>query len=245
MASFVPLHTGQFVIKPRSLPRRRVVRLALLVALALVPYGTFELGRMASGYSVISSLRSHFGQVAKIDSLQGEVAQLQRELRSAQLGRRVDQQSTDSMQQSFTSLQATIQKQQEELAFYKAIVSPAASTAKQPEVQRLEIRPDPMEHRYLLRLVLIQSMQASGNAQGTVAVQLAGTRQGQPLTLSMDQVMVGTSAATLPFAYRYFQTLEQLIELPADFVPQTVQVDLQQGQKPVQRQDFAWQPLPS
>jgi hypothetical protein len=243
MANFVPLHTGQFIIKPRRLPRRRAVWVGLVVLVALVPYVTFECGRMLSGYSVISSQRERFAQAARISALQTEIATLRRQVSTAQLGRKVDQQSSDAMQQSFTTLQSTLQKQQEELAFYKAIVTPAASAAKEPQVQRLEIQPDAAEHRYLLRLVLIQSMQATSNAQGTVQVQLVGTRQGQSVTLSLEELMVGQRLATLPFAYRYFQTLEQLVELPAEFQPQSVQVELHEGQRLVQHQDFPWQPL--
>lgn len=243
MASFAPLHTGQFIIKPRALPRRRAAWLGMVTLLVLLPYVTFELGRMLSGYSVISSQRRQFEQSERISRLQSEVDRLQRDLRSAQLGRKVDQQSADTMQQSFASLHATIQKQQEELAFYKAIVSPATNAAREPQVQRLEIRPDAVANRYMLRLVLIQSMQASGNVQGTVQIRLSGSRQGQPASIPLEEVMVGQRAAALPFAYRYFQTLEQLIELPGEFQPQSVQIELNMGQRVVQRQDFAWQLL--
>jgi hypothetical protein len=242
MASFAPLHTGQFIIKPRSLHKRRSTWVGLLLLIVLVPYGTFELGRALSGYSIVSSQREHMAQVARIDALQDEVTKLQRELGSAQMGRKVDQLSTDSMQQSFAGLQATIQKQQEEIGFYKAIVSPDANVPVEPQVQRFEVQPDVVANRYRIRLVLIQAMSATSNAQGTIQVQVTGTRQGQSVSLSWQDLLVDKNEASLKFSYRYFQTLEQLVDVPADFQPLAVQIELHANQRPVQRQEFPWQP---
>lgn len=242
MASFAPLHTGQFIVKPRSVRKRRSAWMVVLLFVVVIPYATFELGRMRSGYSIVSSQLEHRAQAARIDDLRDEVAKLERELNSAQLGRKVDQQSTDSMQQSIAGLQATIQKQQEELGFYKSIVSPDASVPVEPQVQRFEVQPDVVARRYLIRLVLIQPMPATSTAQGTLQVQVTGTRQGQSVSLSLQDLLVDKNDAALKFSYRYFQTLEQAIDLPADFQPLSVQVELHSNQHAVQRQEFPWQP---
>jgi hypothetical protein len=242
MASFAPLHTGQFIIKPRALHQRRSTRIGMLLLLALVPYGTFELGRFLSGYSIVSSRLEHLEQSTRIDSLQTEINKLHRQLSSAQMGRKVDQQSTDSVQQSFAGLQETIQKQQEELSFYKAIVSPDAAAPVAPQVQRIEVQPDDVANRYRVKLILIQPMALNANAQGTLQVMIKGTRMGQSITLPFKDLLVDKGEATAKFSYRYFQTLEQVIDLPTDFQPLTVQIELRANQHPTQQQEFAWQP---
>ena len=241
MASFAPLHTGQFIVKPRSLHRRRSTRIGMLLLLVLVPYATFELGRFLSGYSVVSSRLEHIEQSSQIDALQTEISTLRRQLGSAQMGRKVDQQSTDSVQQSFAGLQATIQKQQEELSFYKAIVSPDATVPVVPQVQRIEIQPDAVANRYRVQLVLIQPMSLTGNAQGSLQAVVKGTRMGQSVSLPFKDLMAEKGEVSLKFSYRYFQTVEQVIDLPADFQPQTVEIELHASQHPVQTQSFAWQ----
>jgi len=242
MASFAPLHTGQFIIRPRAMHQRRGARFAVLLLLITLPYGTFELGRYLSGYSVVSSRLDHLEQSNQIDSLHAEINKLHRELSSAQVGRKVDRESTDSVQQSFNGLQATIQKQQEELSFYKAIVSPDAAAPIAPQVQRIEVQPDNVANRYRLQLVLIQPMALNGNAQGSLQVLVKGTRMGQGVSLPLKELLVDKGEATLKFSYRYFQTLEQVIDLPADFQPQSVQIELRASQHPVQLQEFAWRP---
>lgn len=242
MASFAPLHTGQFIIKPRSLRRHRMLVAVIVLLVVLIPYAAYELGRMRGGYSVVASQRAHWAQTTRINALQNEVAEVRRELNSVQLERKVDRESTDSTQQSFASLQTTIRKQQEELAFYKAIVTPAAEIPIEPQVQRVEVQSDAVANRYRLLLVLIQPMQAKANAQGTVQVRIAGLRQGQPFSAGLQELLVDKSESSVKFAYRYFQNIEQLIELPVDFQPQTVQVEIQSAQHAAKRQEFPWQP---
>ena len=241
MAGFAPSHTGQFIVKPRSLRRRRVLLVGAIVLVLLLPYVTFELGRVLSGYSIVSSLHARLTQAAQIEALQEELRTLRRELSSVRLGRKVEQQSTDSIQQSLTDMQATIQRQQEELTFYKAIVTPA-NAPQQPQVQRFDVEADVVPHRFQLHLVLIQSLQATGNASGTVDLRLTGTRQGEPASLAFDDIAVDKSVVPLKFAYRYFQTLEPVIELPDDFQPSAVEIELHAGQRVAPRQEFAWQP---
>lgn len=241
MASFAPLHTGQFIVKPRTLRRQRWVVAAIALLVVLVPYVTYEIGRARGGYSVLASQREHWAQSSRINALEKEVATVRRELNSLQMDRKVDQQSTDSVHESFADLQATIRKQQEELTFYKAIVSPAADITIEPQVQRVEVQADTVANRYRLLLALIQPMQAKTNAQGTLQVRIAGTRQEQPVSFDLQELSVEKSTAPVSFAYRYFQNLEQLIELPADFQPQTIQVEVQAAQHAAKRQEFPWQ----
>jgi hypothetical protein len=92
-----------------------------------------------------------------------------------------------------------------------------------------------------VRLVLIQPMAVNGNAQGTLQVLVKGTRMGQSVSLPFKDLLVDKSDGLLKFSYRYFQTLEQLIDLPADFQPLAVQIELHANQHPVQIQEFPWQ----
>jgi hypothetical protein len=245
MASFAPLHTGQFIIRPRTLRTKRSFWVgSVLLALVLL-YAAFELGRGLTGYSVTSSLQQRMTQSMRIDDLQGEVSRLRKELSSVQVGSKVDSQSVDSVQQSLASLNATILKQKEEIAFYKAIVSPDEALPVEPVTQRIEVQPDAADGRYHLRLVLTQPMAAAGNAQGTVKVEVTGKRAGQPVSLPLQDLLVEPGDAAMKFSYRYFQTLEHLIAVPADFQPEALQIEMRSSQHPVRRQTFPWQPRPA
>ena len=243
MANFSPLHTGQFVIKPRPRKRKRVVSMLLALGIILVPYVTFESGRYVSGYNVADSARARINEWQKIHTLQAANEELQRKLNSTQMGQTIDQQSTVSLQKTVSELQDQLQEQRAELTFYQSIVTPPVGASTEPQVQRVEIEPAGAPTRYLLRLVLIQAMRAGGAqpVQGMVQIEINGTEAGQPVTLSLQKLTGQAAITELKFDYRYFETVEQAIELPADFQPTTVNVELHASQHTPQRQSFGWQ----
>jgi hypothetical protein len=241
MVIFAPLHTGQFVIKPRARARRRMtVSLVAIVAL-LLPYATFEVGRMLGGYSIVRSTHQQWVQSQRVTALETEVEQLQRKLNTTQLSQTVDQHSAAGLQGTIDELQNQLQLQRTELAFYQSIVTPAAGAPNEPQVQRVEIEPTPAPTKFLLRVVLVQPMQASGQAQGTLQVEVNGMQHDSALSLPLTELTSDTQLKSLKFAYRYFQVIEQAIELPPDFVPSGVVVELHAGQRAAQRQSFNWQ----
>ena len=243
MAKFSPLHTGQFVIKPRPRKRKRIVVLLMALGIVAVPYITFETGRYISGYSVAASARARVTEWQKIQSLQTDNEELQRKLNSTQMGQTIDQQSTVSLQKTVTELQDQLQEQRAELTFYQSIVTPPVGASTDPQVQRVEIEAAGAPTRYLLRLVLIQVMRAGGvqPVQGTAVIEINGTQAGVPVTLPLQKLTGQAAISELKFDYRYFATVEQAIELPADFQPSAVNVELHVPQHAAQRQSFGWQ----
>lgn len=244
MASFTPVQTGQFIIKQRSVRHRRTILAMLAILFILLPYATFELGRLQAGYSVVSSARSHLEQATRINKLTDELTQVRRQLSSIEFDKEVQMQAGSAMQQSVTALKNQIQQQQQDLAFYQAIVTPAAGAVNVPQVQRVEIEQSGTASQYVLRLLLIQAMSAVGNARGTVTLQVSGTLAGNSVMLNVPELLIDKSDTPLEFNYRYFETLEPQIELPAGFAPSSVLVEVHAAQHEVLRQNFAWQIKP-
>jgi hypothetical protein len=58
---------------------------------------------------------------------------------------------------------------------------------------------------------------------------------------SLTLAAIGTQSRVLNFSFRYFQELEAEVELPAQFVPQKLQVEVRptKGGTPI-RQSYPW-----
>ena len=58
---------------------------------------------------------------------------------------------------------------------------------------------------------------------------------------SLALAAIGTASRVLNFSFRYFQELEAEVELPGQFVPQTLQVEVRpaKGGTPI-RQSYPW-----
>jgi hypothetical protein len=242
MAEFSPLKTGQLVVRMYSPWRRRATMVLAVLLMLAVPYATYEFGRWYSGYSIVAVTQERLEHAERVRKLEQQVAALQSGVASAELSRNVDRESYESVEKTLADLQAQVREQRDELAFYQAIVSPKEGPSG-PRVQSVSVTHGALADHYQLKLLLIQSLLQEAMAGGSLKVELAGTRGGQPATLSLADVAVDEHVRNdLPFSFRYFQELEQEIVLPADFAPTNINVEVKSSRQAAVKQSFGWQP---
>ncbi len=234
----MPSETQQLIVK-RHAPRRSVLLwLAMALAVLVGVWATFEAGRMASGYSVISAERERLEQAARIHDLTAKLQDVEGRLATAEVARRVDHEVQSQVEKSLAELQGRLGEATQELAFYRSIVSPSEGILGM-RVQRLRIQPSIAPRRYRVRLVLVQAARQDAVTSASADFTVEGLQGGHSLSLPLSEI--GTASRVLNFSFRYFQELETEIELPADFVPQTVEVEVRpaKGATPI-RQAYPW-----
>jgi hypothetical protein len=234
----MPSETQQLIVT-RHAPRRAVLLWAgaLLGAVAGL-WGAFEAGRMLAGYSVVSAERERLAQRAQIGDLTAKLRDAETHLAAAEIARRVDHEAQRQVEVSLAELQARLGEATQELAFYRSVVNPSDGILGM-RVQRLRVQPALMPRRFRVRLVLVQAARQEAVTAATADFTIEGLREGHAASLPLSEI--GTSSRVLNFSFRYFQEVETEIELPADFVPQTVQVEVRpaRGAAPI-RQAYPW-----
>jgi hypothetical protein len=140
-----------------------------------------------------------------------------------------------------SDLEAQIQAQEEELVFYRGIVSPQDGVAGL-RIQSLEVLPSDGERRHLLRLLLVQAIVHSRRVSGAVKLQLEGTQDGQTTSFDIAELAVPGESYDMAYEFRYFQGLEAELALPAGFEPQRVLVEIWPNEARAERinQTFEW-----
>jgi len=106
--------------------RRRpllVYAISALLALAF-SYLCFELGRYRSGYSVLDHRRENATHRQLLADEQAVTEELRRQLAILETSREIDRETYAQVEANLGELQAQIQAQEEELVFYRGIVSP-------------------------------------------------------------------------------------------------------------------------
>ena len=204
-------------------------------------YLAFELGRYQSGYSLLE--RRH-EQAAAAEQLSAERAaneQLQRQLAIIETGGEIDRATYAQVKSNLSELQAQIQAQEEELVFYRGIVSPRDGVAGL-RIQSLEVLPGDRETRRLVRLLLVQSIVHSRRVSGTVKMQLDGLQDGRMISFDAAELVVPGEPYDMAYEFRYFQGLETELELPVGFEPQHVAVEIWPSQAKAEHinQTFDW-----
>ena len=231
---------AQRLVVTRHAPRRAVlVGAGMVLAGLLALWGTFEAGRMLAGYSVISAARERLALNAQLRELGAKLHETESRLATAEVARRVDHEAETQVEKSLTELQARLGEVTQELAFYRSVVSPNEGILGM-RVQRLRVQPALAPRHFRVRVVLAQAARQEGITSATADLTVEGVRAGQSVSLPLSEI--GTSSRVLNFSFRYFQEVETEIELPADFLPQTVEVEVRpaKGSAPI-RQSYPWQ----
>lgn len=227
----------QLVVKHhRPLRYWLTLGLALLTVVVLILLAFFY-GESRAGYDRLAamSLQERYADLRdKNANLQEQVVVLQRE-------RDVDQAAHQQVQQSLETEQSKLLSLQEELAFYKGIVSPA-SGEEGIRVQSLKFSSGGAPDLYHYHLVLVQVRTKELKVSGSVDIKIYGARQGKPVILDAHDLAPKDKPA-LSFAFQYFQNLEGDAIFPSGFVPGRVEVTvMESGHEPVQ-QNFVWQSI--
>jgi hypothetical protein len=204
--------------------------LALLVA--------YEAGRARAGYSVIAAELDRHEKANQIDKLNAQLRDAQTKLAAIEMARRVDRESYAAVEKSLNELQSRLGEQSQELTFYRGIVNPGDNLAAL-RVEELKVLPGIEPHKFRVRIVLIQASRQETVTSATADLSIDGTQGGRAANLPLAEI--GTSSRALAFSFRYFQELDTEIELPADFQPQRVQLEVRpsKGSATI-RQTYPW-----
>lgn len=204
-------------------------------------YLAYELGRFRSGYSLLDQRRERAELLAALAEEQGVSDELRRQLAIGETASEIDRATYAQVKTELGDLQAKIQAQEEELVFYRGIVSPQDRVAGL-RIQSLEALPSDGEGRYLVRLLLVQAIVHSRRVSGAVKLQLEGLQDGQAVSFDAAELVVPGEPYDMAYEFRYFQGIETELALPAGFEPQRMTVEIWPNEARAERinQTFEW-----
>lgn len=232
------LETRKLVVRRQGLRRGPLLWAAVGLAVAVLLWVAFEFGRTQGGYSVTQSFAERRQLTGEIEALTGRVRELEAQLATTEIAKRVDREAYAQVDKSLADLQQQLGEQSQELAFYRGIVSPADGTVGL-RVQRVLVQPTAEPGRYRLRIVLIQAARQDAIVTGNVEITLDGQRGGR--AVSLDLAALGRDKP-LPYSFRYFQEVEAEVQVPGDFAPARVQIEVRpRGADAPVRASFPWQ----
>lgn len=207
----------------------RMVRAIIVVVLAVASlYLSFELGRFQSGYSVLDARRQTTSYEGALTESNRRVDELERQIAILETSRDIDQETYSSVETNLGELQTLIQEQEEELAFYRGIVSPGDGVAGL-RIQNVEVLAGEGDATHMMRVLLVQAIVHNDRVTGSVRATLRGTLDGEAAELGLDALGTESRATDIPYGFRYFQTLETGLSLPEGFAPAEVEIQVWPG----------------
>jgi hypothetical protein len=213
--------------------------LALCAGVAIV-WLAFEFGQLRAGHNSRQALATRGEIEDEIKAIRSENTRLRETIALLETDKKIDSEAYGQIESQLTSLQAEILRQQEDLAFYRGIVSDQDTGLR---IQDLELFDGVDNLSFSIHLVLAQAMRADRRVKGFVEVNVEGTQDGELLILGLgDLAGKGNGSARLDFSFRYFQNLRANLVLPEGFAPTRVMVKLTpsgKSAKPVEK-SFVW-----
>lgn len=185
----------------------------------------YELGRLNGGFSFLDQRNERESLNAIIAERDRTIEDLQRTIAILETSQDIDRETYAQVEVNLDELQARIQAQEEELAFYRGIISPEDGVAGL-RVQTLELRPTETSDSYVLHLVLVQAITHDRRVSGTVRFDIAGTLGGDHVRYGLDELLGEESVASLAYSFRYFQDLQRELVLPNGFRPTEVLLEI-------------------
>jgi hypothetical protein len=222
-------------------PTRRWVTIVVLVLLVAGGiYGMFEFGRYSAGFDAIAAsnqrrgLRSEIaGYEATISELRARVAQLE----SSTVGQTRER---EEVQRTIGDLQAQVARANQELAFFRGIVTQNANSAE-VKIQQARMVATATANKFRISVTLVPPMKPDTVVSGVLILSVDGEINGKPGRAEFA-TLSGGKKREIPFTFRFLETIEEEITLPPGMKPEQLLVEVRssrRGSTPVQ-QSYVW-----
>jgi hypothetical protein len=220
---------------------RRILAVTALLLLVAALLLSFEFGRNQAGFSVFDQRRERESLETELAAREVEIEVLERELAIVRTSSQIDSESTATVQAGLAELEARLQAQEEELAFYRGIVSPGDGVAGL-RIQSVEIEPSPTGDGLLLQVLLVQAIVNNDPVTGELRANLRGNLNGQAAAYTLADLSARNESGALQFEFRYFQALAVELVLPEEFEPAELELEVwpQSPQGETIVQSFPW-----
>lgn len=216
-------------------------RVAVGLLIVVCGYLVFEFGRIQANYNIVDAARERQELEDRIAKLNAEIVSLNEEVALLETHRDIDSEAYKQVEGSLTELQATIQAQKDEIAFYRGIISPEDGTSGL-RVQDLRLSRGEDERSYNVRLVLVQALKHDRKVTGDVNLTIEGTQDGATMTYAYTQLLPEAEEDSWAFSFRYFQDFDREIVLPDGFTPERINIEVRSRTRSISsiEQSFVW-----
>jgi hypothetical protein len=211
-------HTGFQVTEHR--PWRIWLALALILLLLAM---MFFIGRAYQGFELTQLQIIKNTLVSRVDELERRNSTLIKDNAKLKRVTQIEHDAYTESNESLVKLQQEIVRLKEELVFYQGIVSPE-QLALGINIQTFDLSRTGQDGSYRYKLVLTKRGKSSQVVKGSFDIKIDGTRDGENVSIGLDELQPDLKPEERAFSFRYFQVFEGKLKLGDGFHPGEIQL---------------------
>jgi hypothetical protein len=213
--------TGQLVVKPALPPRTKLFIVVGIVTVLIAAAGwIYEYGLSAAGFERSFATQAQRELESELQRQLAENEELRASLARAQRSAQMNETAFQELDRALKASAQEIVKLREELNFYRNIISPADKKVGL-RIQSMHVEPSG-SNQYRYKLVLIQALKHEQTINGSAKLEIIGSEGAEDKVVSVP----GSNDRPIKVSFKYFQDIEGRFELPKNFKPQRVKVNV-------------------
>jgi len=210
--------SGSFRLRPHRPVRTAIVWLLIATGLGVGSWQLYELGLRHGGYNSRMARATEAHLRVQVSDLRDEVSKLSNRNTLLERAERIDREAREKLRGVIENRDDRIGNLQEELAFYRNLVSPSDNKPGL-HVRRFELTAVSGEPRvYDYELVLTQLNGNDKYTSGRVDLKLDGRNGRKRVRMGLDE-LTGDKSPQTRFKFKYLQTLTGRIHIPEGLQP--------------------------
>ena len=214
----------QMVVVPYR-PRRRALFITVLVSVVAASVVSGFLYGYCQGLSAQGAVQDERDKPkAELSALRIQNTDLSRQVAILDRSSVVDQRATAEVQATIRNLREQLAQLQQDVVFYRQVVSSeTVDTGLIVGQMNIYGTSDPGRFRYKL---VMRQQDADGDSylRGHVNVNLVGRRGDEQMIFALRDISDEQDQLDIRLRFKYFQTIEGELALPAGFEPERIQI---------------------
>ena len=230
----------KLVVTTYAPTRRRITVIVLVLLVAGGVYGMFEFGRYRAGFDVVAGLKQRTALQNEIETHEATISELRAKVAQLESSTVGQTREREEVQRTIGDLQAQVARLNQDLAFYRGIVTQNANSAE-VKIQQARMVATSTANKFRVRVTLVQPMKPDSVVSGVVNLSVDGEVDGKPGRADFA-TLSGGKRREISFTFRYLENIEEEITLPPGMKPEQLLVEVRssrRGSAPVQ-QSYVW-----
>ena len=230
----------KLVVTTYAPTRRMITTIVLVLLVAGGVYGMFEFGRYSAGHDAYAALLQRADLQDKIDAREATISDLRAKVAQLESSTVGQTREREEVQRTIEDLQAQVARANQELAFFRGIVTQNANSAE-VKIQQARMLATAAANRFRIRVTLVQPMKPDAVVSGVVVFSVDGELDGKPGRADFA-TLSGGKRREIPFTFRYLENIEEEITMPPGMKPEQLLIEVRsnrRGSAPVQ-QSYVW-----